>query len=161
MTAAWWAARPARGLVHHRAQALDYQFGFKVSETWFFKLAQQSLPGLLLAQLVVLLLSTCVVFINAGEQGVLERCGRLVAGGVLPPGAHLKLPWPVEKIYRYRTDQIQSFAIGFTPDLAGVPETVLLWTRPHNQEENFVVANRETPIIQTDTGDTNILKAPP
>jgi regulator of protease activity HflC (stomatin/prohibitin superfamily)/drug/metabolite transporter superfamily protein YnfA len=150
------------GLFTTAAQALDYQFGFKVSETWFFKLLQQSLPGLILAQLAVLLLSTCVVFINAGEQGVLERCGRLVEGGVLPPGAHFKLPWPVEKVYRYRTDQIQSFSIGFTPDATGIPETVLLWTRPHNQEENFLVANRETPIIQTDSGDANgVLKAPP
>jgi len=145
------------GLFTTAAQALDYQFGFKVSETWFFKLLKQSLPGLILAQLAVLLLSTCVVFINAGEQGVLERCGRLVEGGVLLPGAHFKLPWPVERIYRYRTDQIQSFAIGFTPDANGVPETVLLWTRPHNQEENFLVANRETGTV--DTNDT--LKAPP
>ena len=40
------------------AQALDYQFGFKVSETWFFQLLQKNLPLLLLAQLAVLLLST-------------------------------------------------------------------------------------------------------
>ena len=33
------------------AQALDYQFGFKVSETWFFQLLQKNLPLLLLAQL--------------------------------------------------------------------------------------------------------------
>ena len=144
------------------AQALDYQFGFKVSETWLFKLLQQSLPALLLTQLAVLLLSTCVVFIDAGQQGVLERCGRRVAGGVLLPGAHLKLPWPVEKVYRYRTDQIQSFSIGFTPDSATESEPVILWTRPHNNEENFLVANRETPTLQPDSGDTNdVLKAPP
>ena len=64
------------------AQALDYQFGFKVSETWFFRLLQKNLPLLLLAQLAVLLLSTCVVFMDAGEQAVLERFGRPVAGGV-------------------------------------------------------------------------------
>jgi regulator of protease activity HflC (stomatin/prohibitin superfamily) len=144
------------------AQALDYQFGFKVSETWLFKLLQQSLPALLLTQLAVLLLSTCVVFIDAGQQGVLERCGRRVAGGVLLPGAHLKLPWPVEKVYRYRTDQIQSFSIGFTPDSATESEPVILWTRPHNNEENFLVANRETPTFQNDGGDPNdVLKAPP
>lgn len=150
------------GLFTTAAQALDYQFGFKVSETWFFKLLQQSLPALLLAQLAVLLLSTCVVFIDAGQQGVLERCGRLVAGGVLQPGAHLKLPWPVEMVYRYRTDQIQSFSIGFTPDAASDAEPVILWTKPHNNEQNFLVANRETPTLQNDSGDTNdVLKAPP
>ena len=150
------------GLFTTAAQALDYQFGFKVSETWFFKLLQQSLPALILAQLAILLLSTCVVFIDAGEQGVLERCGRRVADGVLSPGAHFKLPWPVDRVYRYRTDQIQSFSIGFTPDAASDADPVILWTRPHNNEQNFLVANREIPSLQNDTGDTNdVLKAPP
>ena len=33
------------GLFTTAAQALDYQFGFKVSETWFFQLLQKNLPG--------------------------------------------------------------------------------------------------------------------
>jgi len=153
------------GLFTTAAQALDYQFGFKVSETWLFKLLQQSLPILLLAQLAVLLLSTCVVFVDAGEQAVLERYGRPVDGGVLLPGAHLKLPWPMEKVYRFRTDQIQSFSIGFTPDAASESEQIISWTVPHNKEENFLVANRDKLAVTntdsdvTDTNDT--LKAPP
>ena len=31
------------------AQTLDYQFGFKVSETWFFQVLKENLPLLLLA----------------------------------------------------------------------------------------------------------------
>ena len=50
-----------------------------------------------------------------GEQAVLEHFGKPV-GHALTPGAHFKLPWPVDKIYRYRTDQIQSFDVGYTPD---------------------------------------------
>ncbi|HEY4417160.1 MAG TPA: hypothetical protein VGO57_15835, partial [Verrucomicrobiae bacterium] len=64
------------GLFTTAAQALDYQFGFKVSETWFYQLIRKNLPTLLLAQLAVLFLSTCVVFVDAGEQAVLERFGR-------------------------------------------------------------------------------------
>ena len=44
------------------AQTLDYQFGFNVSETWFFRLLEKNLAFLILAQLAVLFLSTCVVF---------------------------------------------------------------------------------------------------
>jgi len=33
------------GLFTTATQALDYQFGFKVSETWFFKLLQKNLPA--------------------------------------------------------------------------------------------------------------------
>ncbi|MEJ0091005.1 MAG: hypothetical protein WDM80_14835 [Limisphaerales bacterium] len=58
------------------AKTIDYQFGFNVSETWFFQLVKKNLIVLLLAQFAVLLLSTCVVFIDAGEQAVLERFGK-------------------------------------------------------------------------------------
>src|SRR5258706_1039072 len=68
------------GLVTTVAHTLDYQFGFKVSETWFFQFLQQRFFALLLAQLAILLLSTCFVFIETGEQALLERFGRPVAG---------------------------------------------------------------------------------
>jgi membrane protease subunit HflK len=144
------------------AQALDYQFGFNVSETWFFRLLQKNLPVLLLAQLAVLLLSTCVVFVDAGEQAVLERFGKPVAGGVLTPGAHFKLPWPADRVYQYRTEQIQTFDVGYTPDPQSENANTILWSIPHAKEENFLVANREPATIKdanTDTNDT--LKAPP
>jgi membrane protease subunit HflK len=142
------------------AQALDYQFGFNVSETWFFKLLQKNLAVLLLAQLAVLLLSTCVVFIDAGEQAVLEHFGK--PAGVLTPGAHLKLPWPADIIYRYRTEQIQTFEVGYVPDAQSENEKTILWSVNHAQEDNFLVGNRETATIQNEDADTNdTLKAPP
>jgi regulator of protease activity HflC (stomatin/prohibitin superfamily) len=74
----------------------------------------------------------------------------------------LKLPWPVDKIYRYRTEQIQTIYVGFTPDTGKEEQNVILWTVAHNQEQNFLVANRETATIQNDNTDTNdTLKAPP
>ena len=148
------------GLFTTAAQALDYQFGFKVSETWFFQLLQKNLPFLVLAQLAVLLLSTCVVFIDAGEQAVLERFGK--PAGVLEPGAHLKLPWPADRIYLYRTDQIQTFDVGFTPDAQSEQAKTILWSVSHTKEENFLVANREPVAIKGETTDIqDALKAPP
>jgi modulator of FtsH protease HflK len=144
------------------AQALDYQFGFNVSETWFFQLIQKNLPVLLLAQLAVLLLSTCVVFVDAGEQAVLERFGKPVADGVLSPGAHFKLPWPVDRIYLYRTEQIQTFDVGYTPDAQSENENTILWSLNHGKEDNFLVGSHETLTVQDQAGDTNdTLKAPP
>ena len=57
------------GLITTAAQTLDYQFGFKVSETWFYRLLVQWLPWLVVFQIVVLLLSTCFVFIDTGRTG--------------------------------------------------------------------------------------------
>lgn len=143
------------------AQTLDYQFGFKVSDTWFFKLLKENLSMLLLVQLAVLLLSSCVVFVNAGEQAVLEHFGNPVAA--LDAGAHLTWPWPIDHVYRYRTEQIQSLYVGFQPD---TNEThVVLWTVPHNNEQNFLVATRPTALENEapEEGDVmdQALKAPP
>lgn len=140
------------------AQTLDYQFGFKVSETWFFKAVQKNLLALILLQLAVLVVSTSFVFVNAGEQVLLERFGR--PRGVLEPGAHLKLPWPAEQIYRYHTDQIQSLYVGYSPDTNEA--AMVLWTVAHNREENFLVGTAEPAAVQRDNGETNnALKTPP
>ena len=135
------------------AQTLDYQFGFKVSETWFFQAAQKNLAALLLIQFAALILSTTIVFVDAGEQAVLEHFGKPVA--TLNPGAHFKLPWPADKIYRFRTEQIQSFAVGYTPDAQSEAASTVLWTIPHAKEENFIVANRALVTSQTAGNGTN------
>ncbi len=144
------------GLITTAAQALDYQFGFKVSETWFYRLFfEKALKWLLLAQACLLLLSTCVVFIEAGEQGLLERFGRPVEGRtLLEPGGHLKWPWPIDKVYRRSTEQIQSFEIGAPPggETENQKPGIVLWTVAHSKEEedNFLVANREPASRETD-----------
>jgi regulator of protease activity HflC (stomatin/prohibitin superfamily) len=142
------------------AQTIDYQFGFNVSETWFFQLLKKNLLLLLLAQVAVLLLSTCVVFVDAGEQAVLERFGKPVA--TLVPGAHFKLPWPADRVYHYRTEQIQTFDVGYTPDAQSENGNTILWSVSHAKEENFLVGNREPVTIKNENADTNdTLKAPP
>jgi len=135
------------------AHALDYQFGFKVSETWFYRFLEKALAWLVLAQLGILALSSCVVIIDPGQQALLERFGAPVAGReVLDPGLHFKLPWPVDQVYRYRTRQIQGFIVGAEPET----NAVIQWTRPHAKEDNFLVAYQsgDTPP------DTNALASP-
>jgi regulator of protease activity HflC (stomatin/prohibitin superfamily) len=143
------------GLFTTAAQTLDYQFGFKVSETWFFQACKKNLVVLLLVQLAALFLSTSFVFVDAGEQAVLEHYGR--PAGIFGPGAHLKLPWPADKIYRYRTEQIQSFAVGYTPEASGEAATAVLWTVPHAKEQNFLVGATNELSIGTNDAATNDL----
>jgi len=138
------------GLITTAAQALDYQFGFKVSETWFYRFFERAVAWLLLLQLGVLLLSTSVVFIEAGEQGLLERFGRPVKDRtLLEPGAHLKWPWPIDRVYRYHTERVQSFEIGTGPDAERQEGKVVLWTVAHTKEDNFLVANRFSSTAET------------
>lgn len=81
---------------------------------------------------------------------------------MLEPGAHLKLPWPADTVYRYRTEQIQTFDVGYTPDVQNEQQKTILWSLPHAKEENFLVGNRAPVTIQdANTDTTNTLKAPP
>lgn len=137
------------GLFTTLAHALDYQFGFKVSDTGFYRFLEKYLPRLIVAQFAIFLFSTCFVFIDAGEEALLERFGRPVASGkVLQPGFHLKWPWPIDRVYRERTQEIRRFAIGFVHDEnqgeGDEHQGPLLWTVQHYKEEfNLLVASRE------------------
>jgi regulator of protease activity HflC (stomatin/prohibitin superfamily) len=149
------------GLITTAAQALDYQFGFKVSETWFYRFFEKALGWLLLLQLGALLFSTCFVFIEAGEQGLLEHFGKPVEGRTpLGPGAHLKWPWPIDQVYRFRTEQIQSFDIGFTPDPNLEKGPVVLWATAHRNETNFLVGTREQTVMEA-TNQVSGKRTPP
>lgn len=144
------------------AHALDYQFGFKVSETWFYRFLEKALAWMLLAQVAILVVSSCVVVIEPGQEALLERFGAPVAGrGVIGPGLHFKLPWPVDRVYRYPTEQIQGFIVGAEPETA----MVIQWTKPHAKEDNFLVAykgNKATGTNGTEgTNGTGTRQVPP
>lgn len=132
------------GLIRTAAQALDYQFGFKVSETWFYRFLEKAFAWLVLFQIAALLLSTSVAVVPMGEQAVLERFGRVQA--VLEPGLHFKLPWPFSKLYHFETTKVQSFTLGGVPEKneTGEEPRTLLWSKPHAKEEvSMLVASRE------------------
>ena len=128
------------------AGALDYQFGFKVSDTWLFRFLETALLPLVLFQLIALYLLSCLVFLAPDETGILEHFGRPVTQ--LASGAHLKLPWPFETVLRFPTKRVLNFRIG--QGQAGQLEpSVIVWSVPHVQgEEQFLVA---APRSGTDT----------
>jgi regulator of protease activity HflC (stomatin/prohibitin superfamily) len=150
------------GLITTAAQTLDYQFGFKVSDTWFYRFLEGALGWLILLQVGVLLLSTCVVFIDPGEQAILERFGRPVA--TLDPGGRLKLPWPMDRVYRYQTEQVQRFVVGQDKEEEKANSRVVLWTVGHGTEDNFLVASRalaQTVAPAEGAGETTARRRPP
>jgi membrane protease subunit HflK len=76
----------------------------------------------------------------------------------------LKLPWPIDKAYRHRAEQIQTVLVGFAPEDdehghgGGQEPAAVLWTAAHGKEDNFLVANRERLALDSTPGDR---KAPP
>lgn len=106
------------------AHTLDYQFGFRVSETWFFRFVEKAFAPLLLILLLSFYLLSCFVIVRPGQAAIIERFG---APRGFTPGAEkdwesfakahpptgeglcLKWPWPIEKariVDRSRRSQI-------------------------------------------------------
>jgi regulator of protease activity HflC (stomatin/prohibitin superfamily) len=85
------------------ATTLDYQFGFKVSETWFYQFMERAIIPLALVWALTLWLLTGILVVAPDEVAFIERFGQPVVRaedeGELPasvygPGFYLKLPWP-------------------------------------------------------------------
>ena len=101
------------GILKTVSATLDYQFGFKISETWFYRFMERAIAPLFLFTLAAFYLLTCIVVIRPEEHAILERFGRPLTGRTaIGPGLHLKYPWPIDKVRRYPTDRIQMLRLG-------------------------------------------------
>ena len=67
-------------------------------------------------------------------------------------------PWPIDKVHRYRTGQIQTFEVGYVPDAQSQAAKTLLWSVAHyTTEVNFLVGNRQPATITNQTANSNDL----
>ena len=74
---------------------MNYQFGFEVSQTWFYQLLQKWLVPLLGAGLLILWLLTSVLWFNPAARVDRLLWAQLNADA-LSARLLLKLPWPVD-----------------------------------------------------------------
>ena len=139
------------GILRSAADAIDYQFGFEVSQTWFYKLLEEWIVPLVLFGVVALYLLSCIVVVAPDEEAIIERFGNPTtkAGESVGPGLALKWPWPIDKAYKHRTKTISEISIGFVPKID--PETKeiqrqpLLWGQAHHEEEySLLVASEQS-----------------
>jgi len=146
------------GLISTAAHTLDYQFGFKVSETWFYKYLERTLALIIAIQVVVLFLSSSFVVIQANEEAVKERFGKHT-DKLLAPGFHLKWPWPIDKVYRYKTGEIQEFVLGVLEQNDEAEPEVLLWTTQHNHgsSNDMIVASSDGLLDSAASVPVNLL----
>ncbi|MFC1636369.1 protease modulator HflK [Planctomycetota bacterium] len=141
------------GILRSVADAIDYQFGFQVSQTWFYKLLEQAIVPLALFAVVTLYLLSCIVVVEPGEQAVIEHFGSPADDAndvrLVGPGLRVKWPWPVDVVYRYPTERISQISIGFVPEIdpnGQVAHKPLLWGEGHHKAEyKLLVANEQGP----------------
>ncbi|MFN0136796.1 MAG: SPFH domain-containing protein [Phycisphaerae bacterium] len=102
------------GLTRSVAEAINYQFGFQVSQTWFYQLLQRTILPLIGAGALAVWALSCVVIVFPHEHAIIERFGRqLNADAPLGPGVHFKYPAPFEIAEKFATGEIKQFSIGY------------------------------------------------
>lgn len=146
------------GIFRTAASTIDYQFGFKVSQTWFYKLLEKAIAPLILFAAVTLYLLSCIVVVNPNEEAIIEHFGNPLnqAGQVrlAKSGLTFKWPWPIDIAYKHPTKIISELSIGFVPKFKpGTKELdrePLLWGKSHYEKEYLLlVAGEQTITKQT------------
>ena len=117
------------------AEAFNYQFGFEVSSTWFYKLLQRWLFPITVLAFIVVMALTGVVIVDADEEVVVERWGRLVTkpGATLKPGISFKWPFPQDVAYRVPVRRIGEVVIGEAQEEDDDSlDKAVVWTEAHD-----------------------------
>lgn len=133
------------GILDTFASTVDYQFGFQISQTWFYKLFEKAVLPLFLFGILTLYLLSCFVIIEPGHEGVIEHFGKFEQGGRhVTSGLHVKWPWPFDKAYIYPTSRVGIITIGYEEsDDPAEFNKPLLWGKQHFVEEyDVLVASR-------------------
>ncbi len=155
-------------ILHTAASAIDYQFGFKVSQTWFYKLLEKTIIPLALFGALTLYLLSCIVVVQSNEEAIIEHFGNpLTSSGqprIIGPGLALKWPWPIDIAYRYPTKKISEISIGYVPKIdpnTGQPERgPKLWGQSHYEKEyDLIVAGEHSTLDQNGAVPISLIKA--
>jgi len=133
------------GVARNVAASLDYQFGFQVSEAWFYRFLERTVVPLLVIMVFAFWLLTCIVVVDTEENGIREMFGKVVSKEPLQPGLYLKLPLPFERITRFPVEHVQEITIGGhdEEEEEGVTDQVIVWDikEKHHEEADFIVAD--------------------
>ena len=135
------------------SDTINYQFGFEVSRSWFYRLLGRAVTPMVIFALFVLVLSTSVVIVSPHEQAIVRRYGRIVTDTPVGAGLHLKLPWPISSARKYPANHVQHLAIGSMQSEL-LPGTPILWTNAHAiGDESFLITAPATARVPGEVSD--------
>jgi regulator of protease activity HflC (stomatin/prohibitin superfamily) len=121
------------------ASILDATEGFlgvDLRGSWALRVVRDGIEPLAIVALFVGWLATGLTQVKLYEQGVVERCGRILPGEPLGPGLHVHWPWPIDLVRREATARVLSIPVGHEGEESADagPENVL-WARQHESNE--------------------------
>lgn len=93
--------------------------------------------------LILLLGAWSMVYrVEASDEGVVLRFGKQVS--TVPPGLHIKLPWPIDTVYQVPVQRIQSLEFGFETE------------QPGRQTQYARKTGQDLEVAEMLTGDLNL-----
>ncbi len=118
-------------------EAINYQFGFEISRSWFYQVLSKAVTPLFIAGLLMLALVSCVVIVQPHEQAVISHRGNIAR--VVGSGLHLKMPWPLASARKYEVGRVHTLSVGSSKSKVG-PNVAILWTNEHTEgQEQYLI----------------------
>ena len=125
------------------SDAINYQFGWDVSATWFYQLLSRSVLGLCSLALLLLWLLTSLAVVQPDERGLILRHGEIARP--VESGLHLKRPWPLESLETYPALHVNQITVGAESHAHGDGDghdhsnDPILWTEAHGAEQLTII----------------------
>jgi regulator of protease activity HflC (stomatin/prohibitin superfamily) len=111
------------------SETLNYQFGFEISRSWFYRLMGRAITPLTAIAIIVLLAFSCIVIVEPGEQAIITTNGGKPR--VVDAGMHTKLPWPIGKVETFATGEVRQIWVGSSRAKTDL-DVAILWTTDHH-----------------------------
>ncbi len=124
-------------------EAINYQFGFEITRSWFWQLLSRAFGWLVVFGAVVMMLFSSIIVVEPYQQAIALNFGRRT-GEPLQPGIHFKAPWPIGTVQYYDVTTIRDLPIGSVEEHK--PGEPILWATSHStiKPENLIVASPRT-----------------
>jgi regulator of protease activity HflC (stomatin/prohibitin superfamily) len=147
------------GIARSLARAVDYQFGFRLSETWVYRLIEGGIAPLALFAGAAFWLLSSLVVVPEGSCAILEKLG-VPSSPALAPGLHAKLPWPLETVTVFPTARVREIVLGPDEDEhaaeTGGRRRANLWTKAHAKEGEFFILVARPPEAAGDAREAPV-----
>lgn len=109
---------------------LEENTGITLRSLWSIKFIRKMIPVAFFCALLLLWLSTGVVYVESYQKAAVYRFGELQEE-ILSPGLHLTLPYPIDKTEIYDTESIRKVTIGYRSE----EDADNIWTESHGESE--------------------------
>ena len=95
-------------------EAINYQFGFEITRSWFWRLLGRAVFPLVGMGILTMVLLSCIVIVQPPQQALILQMGKLAREAPVSSGLHFKWPWPFESAVLYDTSIVHELRLGLT-----------------------------------------------